>query len=71
LKDTGKQLKLQGAAGSRRVQRCAQVDTGKTPEYSSASLLKLMPQRFSFFVSPSYASYWWWYRTATEEAPGN
>jgi hypothetical protein len=29
-----------------------------------------MPQRFNFFVSPSYASYWWWYRTATEEAPG-
>jgi hypothetical protein len=27
-----------------------------------------MPRRFSFFVSPTSASYWWWYRTATEGA---
>lgn len=29
-----------------------------------------MSRRFSFFVSPSYASYWWWDRTATEGAAG-
>jgi hypothetical protein len=43
---------------------------GKTAGVQFASFLTLMPQHFSFFVSPSYASYWWWYRTATEGAHG-
>jgi len=27
-----------------------------------------MLHRFSFFTSPDPASYWWWYRSATEGA---
>jgi hypothetical protein len=27
-----------------------------------------MRHSFSSFVRPAFASYWWWYRTATEEA---
>jgi hypothetical protein len=27
-----------------------------------------MRHSFSFFGRPAYASYWWWYGTATEEA---
>jgi hypothetical protein len=65
LEDTGKPLKLQGPAGTADVRRLTE---GKRPEYSFGSVLRLMPERFTFFVAPSYASYWWWYRTVTEGA---
>ena len=64
LEDTGKPLKLQGPAD----RGLRPVDTGKPVRVQFCRTLKPMPKRFSFFVSPSYASYWWWYRTATEGA---
>jgi hypothetical protein len=67
LKDTGKPLKLQGPGGSQVAGWLTQENPS---EYSFALALKPMPKHFSFFVSPSYASFWWWYRTATEGAHG-
>jgi len=46
------------------------VDSRKTPGIESRLRLTPMPQSFDFVVSPSSASYWWWYRTATEGAAG-
>jgi hypothetical protein len=37
-------------------------------EVLSVHRLHQMPRFFSPFVSPAYASYWWWYGTATEGA---
>jgi len=40
-------------------------------KYCPSTVLHVMPRFFSPFVSPAFASYWWWYGTVTEGAtPG-
>jgi len=36
--------------------------------YSRRLSYTLMSHRFTFFASRTYASFWWWYPTATEGA---
>jgi len=45
------------------------VDSVRRREVLSEHHFQLMPRFFSPFAF-RYASYWWWYRTATEGASG-
>jgi hypothetical protein len=58
--DTGKPLKSQG-------RKAHGLTAGSPVKYCPITVFPKMPRFFSPFVS-RYASYWWWYGTATEGA---